>query len=297
MMSSMSTKEDLEKAVAPLTKSVAKLEEQVQNLTTSFSTFENKVKKDMENMEKRLNAVEVALSTGVISEESKTKFDEIQKQIEALKLEKTRPSSNLPDNQMDCTAVFGNFTNVTAEQAEAWISTECGKLGTGQITKQYFKEKFSTIMWVVFESSACRDAVLEKIQKAWKLSMWSCEGVKVWVKEDALIDERVTRSLLFGTKFLLASWGYQRDFIWVDMESSEIKCGAGLVFKMSITDGILQISYGEGWDTWELFQNDADLKKLIETAKAKLSKATAQKGKGKGKKGKWEKTENGVGGE
>ena len=152
-------------------------------------------------------------------------------------------------------------------------------------------------MWVVFESCACRDAALEKIQKARKLSMWSCEGVKIWVKEDALIDERVTRSLLFGTKFLLASWGYQRNSIWVDMESSEIKCGAGLVFKMSITDGILQISYGEGWDTWELFQNDADFKNLIETAKAKLSKAAEQKGKGKGKKGKWEKAENGVGGE
>ena len=93
-------------------------------------------------MEKRLNAVEVALSTGVISEESKTKFDEIQKQIEALKLEKTRPSGSLPDNQMDGIVVFGNFTNVIAEQAEAWISSECGKLGTGQIIKQCSKKSF-----------------------------------------------------------------------------------------------------------------------------------------------------------
>ena len=99
--------------------------------------------------------------------------------------------------------------------------------------------------------------------------MWSCEGVKIWAKEDALLDERVTRSLLFGTKFLLASWGYPRSSVWVDMESNEIKCGAELVFKMSITDGILQISYGERWDTWELFQNDADMKILIDTAKTK----------------------------
>ena len=118
---------------------------------------------------------------------------------------------------------------------------------------------------------------------------------QMWAKEDALLDERVTRSLLFGTKFLLTSWGYPRNSVWVDMESSEIKFGAKLVFKMPITDGILQISYGERWDTWDLFQNDADMKILIDTAKTKLSKAAAQKGKGKGKKGKGEKAENGVG--
>ena len=190
-------------------------------------------------MEKRLNAVEVALSTGVISEESKTKFDEIQKQIEALKLEKTRPSTNLPDNQMDCTAVFGNFTNVTAEQAEAWISTECGKLGTGQIIKQYFKEKFSTMMWVVFESNVCRNATLEKIRK---LSMWSCEGSEIWAKQDEVLEERVARTLLFGMQFLLTSWGYPRNLVWVDMVSKKILCGAELVCKISITDGSSQVS-------------------------------------------------------
>ena len=150
-------------------------------------------------------------------------------------------------------------------------------------------------MWVVFESNACRDAALEKIQKARKLSMWSCEGAKIWAKEDALLEERVTRTLLFGMKILLASWGYPRNSVWVDMESSQIKCGAELVCKISIKDGILQVSYGEGWDTWELFQNDADLKILIETSQAKLSKAAASKGKGKAKKGKGENGEKGVG--
>ena len=80
--------------------------------------------------------------------------------------------------------------------AEAWISSECGKLGTGKIIKQYFKEKITDMMWVVFESEACRNATMEKLNKIKKVSMWSCEGSTIWVKQDAPLEERVTSTLL-----------------------------------------------------------------------------------------------------
>ena len=76
-MGQMSTKDDLTNAVGPLTKSVTKLEEQFQHLSTSFTTFEQKIKNDIENMESRISAVEVALATGTLSEDAKQKFEGI----------------------------------------------------------------------------------------------------------------------------------------------------------------------------------------------------------------------------
>ena len=72
MMAVMSTKEDLSTIVEPLTKSVVKLEEQLKTLSTSFSTFEHKIKNDIKNMEikvktdidrmmSRIEVVELAL--------------------------------------------------------------------------------------------------------------------------------------------------------------------------------------------------------------------------------------------
>ena len=133
----MITKEDLVKTVEPLTKSVTKLGVQFVNLSISFNTFEQQINKHIENMQSRMNIVEVALSTGTLPPDAEDKFAELQKQIQALQLQKTssRVGASSVHNQMDCTAVFGNFANVSADVAEAWIVLECDKLGTSKIVK------------------------------------------------------------------------------------------------------------------------------------------------------------------
>ena len=53
--------------------------------------------------------------------------------------------------------------------------------------------------------------------------------------------------------------------------------------KTTIENDELVIKYGDGWDSWELFTGDTELKNMIEKARAKLSKAKRSKGKGKEK--------------
>ena len=102
------------------------------------------------------------------------------------------------------------------------------------------------MIWVVFETEACKHATVKKLNKNKKASMWSCEGSEIWVKQDAPLEERVTSTLLFGMKFLLSSWGCPRNSIWVDVVSNQISCGPEVVAKVSIVDGILHLVYGEG---------------------------------------------------
>ena len=71
MMICMSTKQDLLNMLVPPTNSIAKLEEQVQNLTISSSTFEQKITKGIESMQSRVSVVESALARGSISEKVK----------------------------------------------------------------------------------------------------------------------------------------------------------------------------------------------------------------------------------
>ena len=78
-------------------------------------------------------------------------------------------------------------------------------------------------------------------------------------------------------------FGCPRNSIWVDVVSNQISCGPEVVAKVAITNGILHVAYGEGWDSWDVFINDADLKNLIIKAEGKLSKAAERKGKGKEK--------------
>ena len=138
------------------------------------------------------------------------------------------------------------------------------------------------MLWVTFPSQTNRDMILESLKKI--KDNWKCEGSLIWSKPDETIEERVqTQSILFGMKFLLHSWGYSRNCLWVDVPSKTVYCGSEIVAKTTIENDELVIKYGDGWDTWELFVGDTELKNMIEKACAKLSKAKQSKGKGKEK--------------
>ena len=253
--------------------------------------FEKKIEKDVADMTQRIQQVENAIATGTITDDAKNRFAGIRKQVDALRAEK-QSGMNPDDSQINRTAVFQNFNNVPLDQAEKWIMTECAKFDVGKVIKTYAKDKFTDKVWVVFESMASRDSILERIRK---LSTWSCEGSVIRAKPDQVVEDRVQQNVLFGIKHLLSLWGYPRNCIWVDIQLKQVSCGHEVVAKVEIKDQILEVTFGTGWDTWDVFTNDAALKDLIVLEKSKLSKAVEFKGKGKGKKGKGETSEKGVG--
>ena len=246
-----------------------------------MKSLETKIQQDIEQMKHRIEAVEEALESGKISEEAARRFTDLENQIRALQMEKTMSvGSNVVNNQTNCTILFGGFKDVTAEQVEVWITSECGKLDQGKIVKQYFKGTWAHKMWVVFESTASRNAIFESIRKQ---SMWSCEGNPIWVKQDLPIGERIETSLLFGMKFLLNSWKYPRNSIWVDTSNKTISCGGELVATVEVKGKELVVDFGLEWGAWTDFTGDAKLQDLIKTSRDKLSNSVGTKGKGKGK--------------
>lgn len=127
---------------------------------------------------------------------------------------------------------------------------------------------------------ASRDAILERTRK---VTAWSCEGIAIRTKLDQVIEERVQTNLLFGIKFLLHSWGYPRNCIWVDIPLKQVSCGQEVVASVEIKENTLEITFGPGWGTWDVFLEDVALKALIALEKSKLTKSVQAKGKGKHK--------------
>ena len=70
----------------------------------------------------------------------------------------------------------------------------------------------------------------------------------------------------------------------MDLPSKTIFCGSETVAATSIENDELVVKYGVGWDSWELFQKDTEMKNMIAVQRAKLSKAKQAKGKWKEKK-------------
>ena len=60
-------------------------------------------------------------------------------------------------------------------------------------------------------------------------------------------------------------------------------CGLETVAITNIENDELVIKYGAGWDTWDLFLGDNEIKSMIEKQRTKLSKSKQSKGKGKEK--------------
>ena len=290
MMAVMSTKKDLSIIMEPITKCVVKLEEQLKTLSTSFSTFEHKIKNDIKNMEikvktdidrmmSRIEAVELALSSGTIPEGVQGRFVDLQKQVAALQAEKL---SIVSGSDRTCNGVFGNFKGADGPAAEKWLRVELEKVSSSKEFNIFWKgKKFVGMLWVTFSSPINRDIILESINKI--KDDFKCEDSVIWSKPDEPTEERVERSILFGIKYLLHSWGYPRDCLWVDFPSKTVLCGPDIVGRTTIENDELVIQYGDGWGAWDLFVEDVELKSMIEKQTAKLSKAKKSKGKGKEK--------------
>ena len=158
--------------------------------------------------------------------------------------------------------------------------SECAKCDVGKVVKTCVKEEFTDKIWVVFESMASRDAILERTRK---VTAWSCEGKVIRRKPDQVIEERVQTNLLFGIKFSLHSWGYPFNCIWVDIPSKQVSCGQEVVASVEIKENTLEVTFGPGWSTWDVFLEAVALKDLIALEKSKFTKSVYAKGKGKHK--------------
>ena len=106
--------------------------------------------------------------------------------------------------EQNITAVVGGLPTSSSEiQCTAWLVEKINELYSVKPTRVYSKGDFKGMLWLVFDSSAIRDGVVETTWKA-KIAMHASQ---IWIAPDLPIEMRPENKFLFGFKRLLLTWG------------------------------------------------------------------------------------------
>ena len=105
----------------------------------------------------------------------------------------------------------------------------------------------------------------------------------VWAKIDYPLPIGVQHSFLYGLRKLLLTWGFDKRAIAVDEIQMLLKIGDCQVVNTEVINGKFICNLRSLWLQWKDFQNDTDVKNLLQVAADKSSKGPPP-GKGKGKK-------------
>ena len=266
-----------------------KLDERLDNLTNQFTELKVSIGTDVSTLTKRVGELEAKLDLTTVrvekledvmkmpAEPNKTvlkQLEDMQAQIETLRQQKT----NSLGLEHERTMVVGGLAALEdKDKASEWLVSKLKAFGC-EVPEVYTKgETFNGILFAKFKDSGARDAALRRLKD--KASRDG--GREHWAKPDLPLEPRVLQSFLFGAKYLFAQWGFAKTALWVDVDKSIFYFGNAEVARARITDGTFSVTVATDW---EKDLDDADWKKLVETAKKKLEAVKgkgAEKGKGK----------------
>ena len=142
----------------------------------------------------------------------------------------------------------------------------------------FAKEDFKGILFAKFDSKDSRNRSVESFRKA----SLSRSGSKCWASEDAPIEERASKSFLFGIKNLLIQWGFGKFELWVDTKRFEIYLNDEFIASAATNPSAnLEFKFGEGW---EEYLKEGNLDEIVSKANNMISRSRSHNpGKGKEK--------------
>ncbi len=177
------------------------------------------------------------------------------------------------------TGVLGMGNTGNKEEATAWLNEKLTII-TNTKPDIYTKGDFKGLLFANFESKKLRDSSVESFRKA----SFSRDGSRCWASEDAPVEERACKALLFGIKNQMIEWGWGKFELWVDVKNFSISCLDDRIASVSVSSKQeLQIDYGIDWQSYLSEGNLADLiKRSSDMLKNSVNR---QAGKGKGKQG------------
>ena len=127
-------------------------------------------------------------------------MEEIRQMFETLETDKSKPkgkgkSAGLNDYDRQCTMVFGGFKSLTKEDAEQWIYDKLWSLYGPKVKKVYGKGVFRGFMFAHFNNPEDCDYAIQLLK-----NIGLEDGDKIWAKPDREFEDRIIRTLVFGTK-------------------------------------------------------------------------------------------------
>ena len=105
------------------------------------------------------------------------------------------------------------------------------------------------------------------------------------VKPDRPLNERVTRSLVFGLKQMFTDWKWDIAGLWADPDDGTFSIGKKIVVTVTIQNKQLKLEYGDEWESYLNDKSWPQWNKLVTDMVTKLTAShasnTATKGVGK----------------
>ena len=135
------------------------------------------------------------------------------------------------------------------------------------------KNEFRGLLFAQFYTPEDCDGAIE----LFKSSSFQEGGKTIWANPDRKIEDRVIRTLVFGTKRLVDR------SLWADPESGQVTVGKEIILTGRVVDKQLQIEYGAGWKEYLHDPKHPEFKDLVQSLNEKLEGAEKKGAKGLGK--------------
>ena len=138
------------------------------------------------------------------------------------------------------------------------------------------REDVVGLLFCIFSNESDRDDAVMKMNNA----DLNFGGQKIWCAPGLPASIRIPKTFLFGLKRILSTWDFDKRSVYVDKDASKIYVAGNEVCSCVVKNAIMEITWTGKWKEWRDLHADADIRKLIQDCRTKLS---TSKGGGKGK--------------
>ena len=206
----------LKKEISPVQHSMHGLEQRMHDLTVSLDERLKSVESRLDGSEARIAKLEELVS----SHAGHTDQDPLWAEIRAISAEmnklKSAAASSItqwPGN-VELTAVIGGLTSLNnVDEAWQWVTNSLWTHYGPQPTDIYSKGEFAGIVFAKLKNKEERDAAVKLLRKERSQG----NGESIWAKPDQPLEVRSCSSFLFGLKWLLGQWGFDKKHFFIDI--------------------------------------------------------------------------------
>ena len=248
------------------------LEKQMEELKISVNERLNAVESRMDATDIRISKLEDLLKKGGAGKD----MEEIRQMFETLEKDTSKSKgkpTGLIDYDRQCTMVCGGLKSLSKDDAEQWVYDKLWSMYGPKPKKIYSKGEFRGLLFAQFYTPEECDGAIE----LFKNSGFQQGGKTIWANPDRKIEERVIRTLVFGTKRLVDQ------SLWADPESGQVTVGKEIILTGRVVDKQLQIEYGAGWKEYLYNPKHPEFKDLVHSLNEKLDEGTKKGSKTSGK--------------
>ena len=264
--------------LGPLTGSVNRLEEELNQFKSKVDVDIKEVKQSSNRLQEDLSQVKLRIDNVEKrgpDESLANRVKLIEKELSDLKV------TPLQGSRDQLTAVVGGLRSASsADAAKSWLREAMRKANIDfiDVYDKCKDREFNGMLFVKFGSAEKRDAAI----KTFNETKNAFADDRSFMNRDKPIQQRTKFTFLLNFKRMLTSVEWKFQNVSFDEDESEISVAGVPVLRVAV-DGVAfkLVWIDRTWEQWDDLTNDPKFKDLVKAAEDKLAKASQSKGKGK----------------